>query len=444
MNAAKPGWNRRHFLSATGAATAAMFIPGRVFAQNGQPGANERLDIAGVGVGGMGAGDIRHVPTENIVAICDVDAGAVARSARDFPQAKTYADFRKMFDQQKDIDAVMIATPDHNHAVVAMEAIRRGKHVFCQKPLTHSVHEALELARAAKEAKVATQMGNQGQASEEARLVCEYIWAGAIGKVREIHSWSNRRPDISQRGVRRPSETPPVPDGLDWDLWLGPAPERPYHPCYHPFAWRAWWDFGTGVLGDIGCHNLSAAFKALKLGWPESVEACSTHWPAPPEVKNETAPLASIVTYRFAAEGDRPELTIQWYDGGMMPPMPRGVEPGRPIFDGDGTLIIGDEGMLLGHRLLPEKKQQEYGRPPRVLERSPGHYQEWIDACKGGKPAGSNFVDHAAHLAAVVLMGNIAIRTEQKLLWDADKLQFTNSDAANALLNPPYRAGWTL
>jgi len=198
------------------------------------------------------------------------------------------------------------------------------------------------------------------------------------------------------------------------------------------------------VLGDIGCHNLSAVFKALKLGWPESVEACSTHWNAPDQIKNETAPLASIVTFRFAAEGDRPELLIRWYDGGMMPPLPKEIEGGKNIFVNDGTLIVGDQGMLLGHRLLPESRMQEVGKPPQVLPRSPGHYQEWLDACKGGAPAGSNFVDHAAHLTAVVMMGNVAIRTQEKLYWDAERLQFKNSDLANQLMNPPYRAGWTL
>jgi len=408
-------------------------------------GANDRLNVASVGVGGMGSNDIRQVgATEDVVALCDVDANHLARSAQRFPNAKTYSNFRKMFETQKDIDAVMVGTPDHNHAVVTMMALKMGKHVFCQKPLTHSVHEALEIGKAAKAAGVATQMGNQGQAGEGARLVCEFIWDGAIGPVREIHSWSNRRPDISPRGIPRPKETPPVPSHLDWDLWLGPAPQRPYHPCYHPFAWRGWWDFGTGVLGDIGCHNLSAAFKALKLKWPTSVEACSTHWNAPPEVKNETAPLASIVTYRFAAEGDRPEIVLRWYDGGMMPPQPEGIEAGRNIFENDGTLIVGDKGMLLGHRLLPESRNQDVGRPPQVLPRSPGHYQEWIEACKGGSPAGSNFVDHAAPLAAVVLMGNIAIRTQEKLIWDPEQAKFSNSDAANQLLNPPYREGWSL
>jgi predicted dehydrogenase len=435
--------HRRSFLAGTTAAVAATIIPRHVLGTADRPSANERLNIANVGVGGMGSHDIRSVPGENIVAICDVDANHAAGAAAAFPQAKVYADFRKMFDAQRDIDAVMVATPDHNHAVVTLTALNLGKHVYCQKPLTHSVHEALAVAEAARRAKVATQMGNQGQAGEAARRTCEYIWSGAIGKVREVHAWSNRRPPISPRGIPRPKETPPVPANLNWDLWLGPAPARPYHPCYHPFAWRGWWDFGTGVLGDIGCHNLSTTFKALKLGWPESVEACSTHWAAPPEVTNETAPLASITTFKFPAEGERPAVVVRWYDGGMMPPVPKPFGDQTPFAD-DGTLIVGDEGMLLGDRLLPEARAKEVGDPPPTLDRSPGQYQEWVDACKGGKPAGSNFVDHAGPLAAVVLMGNIAIRTRQKLLWDAEKLRFTNSEEANALLNPPYRDGWTL
>ncbi|MHB8970615.1 MAG: Gfo/Idh/MocA family protein [Pirellulaceae bacterium] len=436
-------FNRRRFLAGTTAATVFSIIPRHVLGAPGQPSANEKLNIAGIGVGGMGAGDIRNVPSENIVAICDVDATHAANAAKPFPGAKIYSDFREMLETQKDIDAVMVATPDHNHAVITMTALRMGKHVFCQKPLTHSVHEAIAIAQAAKAANVATQMGNQGQASEGARLICEYIWSGALGEVREVHSWSNRRPDISPRGIPRPKETPAVPAHLNWDLWIGPSPMRPYHPCYHPFAWRGWWDFGTGVPGDIGCHNLSTAFKALKLGWPESVEACSTHWSAPPEVRQETAPLASIVTFRFAATENRPEIVIKWYDGGMMPPMPKDYALSG-MFDGDGTLIVGDEGMLYGAKLLPEAKAKSLGTPPQKLDRSPGHYQEWIDACKGGKPAGSNFVDHAGPLAAVVLMANIAVRTEEKLYWDAENLRFKNSDAANALLQPPYREGWTL
>lgn len=435
--------SRRRFLAGASAATAFTIIPRHVLGGEGQPAANQKLNIGAVGVGGMGGHDIQRVSSENIVAICDVDARLAAQAAQGFPDAKVYVDFREMIDTHPALDAVMVATPDHNHAVVALAAMRKGKHVFCQKPLTHSVREALEMAKVAAETKVATQMGNQGQASDEARVICEYIAAGAIGAVREIHSWSNRRPDISPRGIARPADQPPVPPELNWDLWLGPAPARPYHPTYHPFAWRGWWDFGTGVLGDIGCHNLSAAFKALKLGWPESVEACSTHWNAPPEIREETAPLASTVTYRFAATADHPDIVLRWYDGGMMPPLPKELGA-ENIFIDDGTLIVGDEGMLLGHQLLPQARAEKIGKPPQTLERSPGHYQEWIDACKGGKPAGSNFVDHAGHLAAVVLLGNIAIRTQQKLYWDADQLKFKNSDRANELLQPPYREGWTL
>lgn len=435
--------NRRRFLAGTASTASFTVIPRHVFGSADQPSANNKLNIAGIGTGGMGSNDIRQVPTENIVAICDVDSNQAKRAAKPFPWAKIYTDFNDLLETEKNIDAVMVATPDHNHAVITMKALKMGKHVFCQKPLTHSVHEALEIKKAAEKAKVATQMGNQGQATEGARLVSEYIQAGAIGKVREIHSWSNRIPDISPRGIPRPKETPAVPANLDWDLWLGPSPYRPYNPCYLPFRWRGWWDFGTGVLGDIGCHNLSAAFKALKLGWPVSVESCSTHWTAPGEIKNETAPKASITTFRFAQKGDQPELTIRWYDGGLMPPIPEELGD-RNIFVNDGTLIVGDSGMLFNHKLLPEKRAKAFGAPPRKLPRSPGHYREWINACKGGKAAGSNFVDHAGHLAAVVLMGNIAIRTQKKLYWDADKLQFKNSRTANHLLNPPYRKGWSL
>jgi predicted dehydrogenase len=406
---------------------------------------SEKLNVAIVGVGGMGFGDISSVAgTENVVAICDVDDRQIKHALGKFPAAKVHADFRRMLDQQKDIDAVMVATPDHLHAVVAMTAMRMGKHVHCQKPLTHSVYEARMIGKAARECKVATQMGNQGQASEESRLVREMITAGAIGHVTEIHAWSNRKPDISPRGIPRPKEMPPVPPYLNWDLWVGPSPIRPYHPCYLPFSWRGWWDFGTGVLGDIGCHQLSTAFKALKLGHPQTVEASSTNWQLPDEISRETAPMASVVRYRFGPDGDRGPVEIFWYDGGIRPERPDELEPQRTFGVDDGVMYVGKRGRMLGHRLIPEARQKEYGKPPTVLTRSPGHYQEWIDACKGGKPAGSNFVDHAAHLAEVVLLGNIAIRANDKLSWDAENLRFTNSETANALINPPYREGWSL
>ena len=431
---------------ATGAAVAAFtIVPRHVLGGPGQTPPSEKLNVASVGVGGMGSGDIRNVGgTENVVALCDVDRRALDRNAPNFPGVKLYSDFRKMLETQKNIDAVMCATPDHNHAVVSMTAIKMGKHVFCQKPLTHSAYEARMLGKAAKEAGVATQMGNQGQAGEEARLIAETIWSGAIGTVREVHAGSNRYPAISPRGIARPKETPPVPAELDWNLWLGPARERPYHPTYLPFSWRGWWDFGTGVLGDIGCHQLSAVFKALKLGDPTSVEASSSNHQCPPEIADETAPLSSITRWSFPADGDRAPVTVTWWDGGLKPPRPEELEPGRKFAEDDWLMIVGDKGKMMGHRLIPDEKAREFGRPPQVLARSPGHYQEWILACKGGAPAGSNFVDHAAHLAEVVLLGNIAIRTKEKLLWDGVNQRFTNSEEANQLINPPYRAGWSL
>ncbi len=405
---------------------------------------NEKLNIAGIGIGGKGGGDVDSVNSENIVALCDVDDRHAAKVYKRYPNAKTYRDYRVMLEKEKDIDAVIIATPDHQHAIIAMAAIQLGKHVFCQKPLTHSVYEARVLAKAAREAGVATQMGNQGQASEEARVLCELVQDGAIGKVREIHGWSNRYPRISARGMARPEGSSPPPDTLDWDLWLGPARSRPFVPhTYQPFVWRGWWDFGCGVLGDIGCHNFSAIFKALNLGAPASVEAISTASQRPPEVNTESAPVASMVHYDFPAEGKRPALTLTWYDGGMMPRRPDELEDGRKFGGGDGMLYVGDKGKILGHRLIPETAMKDYGRPPKTLPRSPGHYQEWIDACKGGKPAGSNF-DFAGPLTEAVLLGNISIRTQKKLFWDSSSMTITNAPEANDYVNPSYRDGWSL
>jgi predicted dehydrogenase len=438
--------NRRQFVAGSAAAAAAFTIVSRhvLGGANMKP-PSEKLNIAGVGLNGMGSGDVHNCASENIVALCDVDQNVLAREAKKYPGAKLHTDFRKMLETQKDIDAVICATPDHNHAMVSMMAIKMGKHIHCQKPLTHSVYEARAIAKAAQEAKVATQMGNQGQAGEEARLIAELIASGAIGTVREVHGWSNRYPQISPRGIRRPTDTPKVPETIDWNLWVGPSPMRPYNPCYHPFAWRGWWDFGTGCLGDIGCHQFSSTFKALKLrGHPTTIESSSTNDQMPPEVANETAPLASVTRWTFPADGDRAAITLTWWDGGMKPARPDELEPDRKFGVDDGLYIIGDKGKILGHRLIPESRAKEVGKPPQILPRSPGHYKEWIEACKGGKPAGSDFVLHAAHLAEVVLLGNIAIRTREKLSWDGPNMKFTNSAAASALLNPPYREGWTL
>ena len=433
---------RRDFISTAAAIATFTVVPSHVLGGPRRVPPSEKLNIAGVGIGGRGEGDLVEVGSENIVALCDVDDKYAAKVFKKYPNAKKYRDFRKMLDQEKNIDAVVIATPDHTHAVVAMTAIKMGKHVYCEKPLAHSIYEVRRLTEAAREAGVATQLGNQGQASEGTRLVSEFIWDGALGPVREVHSWCNR--PISPRGIDRPEETPPVPETLNWDLWLGPAPYRPYHPCYLPFTWRGWWDFGTGVLGDIGCHQFVSIFRALKLGYPTSVEACSSG------VNSETAPLASIVRYDFPAREGMPPVKLTWYDGGLMPARPDELEEGLRFGNADDNLFIGDKGKMLGHRLLPESRSKEYGRPPRVLSRSPGHHKEWINACKGGEPACSNF-DVAGPLTEVVLLGNIALRMGQqlyekglKLYYDGPRMKVTNLPKANKYIHNEYHQGWTL
>jgi hypothetical protein len=435
--------SRRDFMGGAAAVAAFTIVPRHVLGGSGNTAPSDKLNIAGIGVGGQGGGDLGNVSSENIVALCDVDDRRAAGTFNKFPKAKKYKDFRKMLDKEnKNIDAVVVATPDHTHAVATMMAIKMGKHVYCEKPLAHDIFEVRKVTEAAREAKVATQLGNQGQATEETRLVCEFIWDGAIGAVREVHSWCNR--PISPRGLDRPKETPPVPETLDWDLWLGSAPKRPYHPCYLPFSWRGWWDFGTGVLGDIGCHQFAPIFRALKLGYPTSIEACSSG------VNSETAPLASIVRYEFPARGDLPPVKLTWYDGGLMPPRPAELEDGRRYGSADGTLYVGDKGKMLGHRLIPQAKLKEYKQPPRTLPRSPGHHKEWILACKGGPPAGSSF-EVSGPMAEVVLLGNIAVRMGKKLYekglklyYDGPNMRITNVPEANEYIRREYRKGWTL
>ena len=429
-----------------------MVLPGSVLGLRGAVSPSEKLNLAGIGVAGQGGSDLDQLKSENIVALCDVDWAHAAGTFKKFPKARRYKDFRKMLEEQKDIDGVVVATPDHMHAFASMAAIKMGKHVYCEKPLTHSVWEARQVAQAAREHKVATQMGNQGQASEETRRLCELVSDGAIGPVREAHIWTDRPSngllnEYWPQGVGRPHDTPPVPETLDWDLWLGPAPERPYHPAYLPFKWRGWWDFGTGALGDMGCHAFDPVFRALKLGAPTSVEASSSR------VNRETYPLASMVTYQFPARGEMPPVKLVWYDGGLRPPRPAELEDGQVIgmFNGsNGRMLVGDKGKMLGNKIIPESRRKEYTDPPPTLPRSPGHYKEWIEACKGGKPGGSNF-DWAGPLAEAVLLGNVALRaqlredlTRHKLLWDAPNLRITNLPEANQFLRREYRQGWSL
>jgi predicted dehydrogenase len=430
------------------AATAFQVVPGHVLGLNGATPPSGKLNIAGVGVGGQGHGDIRNVSEENIVALCDVDWRHAAGTFREFPQAKQFKDYRRMLDEVKDLDAVVVATPDHVHAFASIAAMQRGLHVYCEKPLTHSVWEARQVALTARKHKVATQMGNQGQASEETRRLSELVWDGAIGKVREAHIWTDRPSqglfkEYWPQGVPRPDDTPAVPEALDWDLWIGPAPYRPFNPIYAPFRWRGWWDFGTGALGDIGCHSFDPVFRALKLGHPLSVEASSSR------VNEETYPLASMVTYQFPARNDMPPCKLVWYDGGLRPPRPEGLEDDEQMGD-NGRLLVGDKGFILGNRVFPESRRREYTSPPKTLPRSPGHHKEWLLACKGGEPAGSNF-DWAGPLAEVVLLGNVPLRvqlrselTRVRLLWDPDKFEFTNMSQANAFLRREYREGWQL
>jgi len=435
--------SRRFFLMGTVAAAAGCATGvsrRRIVGRRVSP--NEKLNIAGIGVGGQGASDLDNLSRENIVALCDVDERRAAQTFRRFPKANRYRDFRVMLEKQKEIDAVVVATPDHVHAVASMMAIKMGKHVYCEKPLTHTIYEARKLAEAAREAGVATQMGNSGQASDGVRLLCEWIWDGAIGPVREVHNWSDRPLGWWPQGIERPKGTSPVPAGVDWDLWLGPAPYRPYNPAYLPFVWRGWFDFGTGALGDMGCHSFDPIFRALKLGHPTSVEASST------EVFKETYPLASIVRYRFPARGDMPPVELTWYDGGLKPGRPEELEERQEMGKG-GTLFVGDKGEMVGiprrrgGMLLPRSRRQEYTPPPKTLPRSPGHFEEWIEACKGGKPAGANF-EFASLVTEVVLLGNIAVRTGKKLRWDGPNLKITNVREANDYLHCEYRQGWTL
>lgn len=460
---AKKSWqtniSRRDFISGAAAAAAFTIVPRSVLGGPGNTPPSDKLNIAGVGIGGMGKNNIRSCGEENIVALCDVDWAYAAEVFKKYPKARKWKDFRKMLDEQKDIDAVVIATPDHAHAIVAMAAMERGKHVYVQKPLTRTVYEARMLTEAARKYKVATQMGNQGHSDEGTRLVCEWIWNGAIGDVREVHCWTNR--PVWPQGIGRPEGTPPVPETLDWDQWIGPAPYRPYNTAYHPFNWRAWLDFGAGALGDMGCHVMDAAFWALKLKYPVSVEASHSYdvremWK---RVENkESYPRASIVHYKFPAREGMPPVKLHWYDGGILPEQPDDLEPGRSISklgsDGSGTLFMGDKGILVcgcyggSPRLIPEAKMREFERPPKTLPRidggKDGHERDWIQACKGGKPACSNF-DYSGPLTETVVMGNLAILNPGKRLnWDGEKMKVTNDEQANAYVNVPYREGWSL
>lgn len=449
------GISRRTALRAGGAAAIFTIVPRHVLGGPGFIAPSERVNVAGIGAGGMGGGDIAtHAKNgANIVALCDVDEIRAAGSFQNFPKARRYKDFREMLEKEEGhIDAVTVGTPDHTHAVATMAAIRAGKHVYCQKPLTHTLHECREITKAATAAGVATQMGNQGHASEGARLTNEWIRAGVIGDVREVYVWSDRAGHLWKQGIARPADTPPVPASLDWDLWLGPVAHRPYHPAYVPVSWRGWRDFGTGALGDMGCHIIDHPVWALELGAPSTVEASTTLDGSrlPDNSPNfDTFPIASRITYEFPARGDQPPVRMIWYDGGLMPATPAEMAPGEKL-PTNGVLYIGSKGKMYhgSHggmpQLLPAALHEQAKQVAKSIERSPGHYEEWLLACKGGPMPVSNFA-YAGPMTETVLLGVLALRAPgRRLEWDSANQRVTNAPELNEFVHIEYRKGWSL
>ncbi|QDE37921.1 Gfo/Idh/MocA family oxidoreductase [Luteibacter pinisoli] len=497
--------SRRNFLAGTAiAATGLLIVPRHVLGGVGHTAPSDRLNIAGVGVGGMGGNNIRALASQNIVALCDVDWGYTDKNfhkmfadvgqmqakldkaptaakrkelqdridqtrllAKKYDSIKRYTDFRRMLEQQKDIDAVVIATPDHLHATIASAAMALGKHVYVQKPLTWSVFEAREMARKAREnPKLATQMGNQGHSTDDTRLIHEYIDAGAIGEVREVHAWTNRPLGYWPQGVPRPQTVPapsatswdmdavnarlanamagnyPKPQGLEWDLFLGPGPEIDYHPLYHPFNWRGWVDWGMGALGDMGAHLIDSPFWSLDLGFPTSIETVSTPF------NNASYPTGTMTYYDFPARGEKPPVRLTWYDGNLLPPDLEALGAGQ-MHDG-GTLYVGSKGKLVHEtygdnpRLLPQSLHDAVGTPPKKFARvTTSHEMNWANACKGIGKTTSPF-EYAAQLTEVMLLGIVALRTGHRIEYDAQNMQVTNIPEANQFLRREYRAGWTL
>jgi predicted dehydrogenase len=449
--------SRRGFLAATGASAFATFhvVPRHVLGGSGYTPPSVTVHVAGIGAGGMGGGDIAtHARNgAKIVALCDVDDDRAAGTFRNFPKARRYKDFRRLIEKEaKNIDAVTVGTPDHIHAVAAMAAIRAGKHVYCQKPLTHSLYECRALTSAARAAGVMTQMGNQGHATEGARLTNEWIQAGVIGEIREVHVWSDRAGRLWKQGISRPTDRPPIPAALDWDLWLGPTAARPYHPAYVPVNWRGWRDFGTGALGDMGCHIIDHPVWALALGAPSTVEARCTLDGSFLEGNTpnlETYPIASMITYGFPARGSQPAVRMTWYEGGLMPPTPAEFPRDRRLED-NGVLYVGSLGVMhhSSHggmpEVFPEALRAKAAAAAKTMARSPGHYEEWLNACKGGPRPVSNF-DYAGPLTEIVLLGVLSLYAPgRRLEWDSANLKVANAPDLDRFIHPDFRKGWTL
>ena len=440
--------SRRQFLkTSTAAASAVIVAPAIVRGTN----LNEKLNIAIIGCGGRGAANLQGVGSENIVALCDVSDAAVAAASQNYPQARRTADFRRLFDHANEFDAVVVSTCEHTHAFATLPALQLKKHVYCEKPLTHNVHEARVIREAAAQATVATQMGTQIHAEDNYRRVVELVQAGAIGAVREVHVWVSRawgwQPSLAEAKryedivtlQNRPTETQPVPAGLDWELWLGPAPMRPFHGTYVPGPkWYRWWDFGNGTMSDLGSHMIDLPFWALRLRAPLTIEAKG------PPPHPELAPASMQATYEYAARGSMPAVKLTWYQGAYKPDLWTAGE--IPQWK-SGVLFVGDEGMLQSdyfqHALLPEQKFADFQRPAPTIPKSIGHYAEWINACKTGAPTTCNF-EYAGWLTEANHLGNVAFRTGKKLEWDFEQLQARNAPEADQFIKREPRSGWSL
>ncbi len=424
---------RRDFLK-TSAAGAALLSSGvwTGVAAAASRAASEKLNVACIGTANRAAADVGGVKAENIVALVDIDKNYLDRAAGQFPSARTYADYREMLSSEKGkIDAVVVATADHHHAPASIRAIRAGLHVYCEKPLTHTVAEARLVAQEAKRMGVATQLGTQIHAGDNYRRVVEIIQSGAIGDVKEVHVWVGK----GWGGGDRPEGGQEPPASLSWDLWLGPAPVRPFWPGkYHPAQWRRWWDFGNGTLGDMACHYMDLPFWALKLRHPISCKAEG------PEVHPETCPLGLIVHYEFPSRDAGSPLKLTWYDGNKIP-----KQIGGQRVPGAGVMFIGTEGQMFAnygsYKLFPQEKFAGFKPPAQTIPKSIGHHAEWIKACKDGSPTTCNF-DYSGALSEAVLLGNVAYRSGQPLEWDAKTLKAANCQAADKFITKKYRAGW--
>jgi predicted dehydrogenase len=440
--------DRRSFLQASAALAAGLTqaAPRYLRARD----THNKLNIAVIGAGGRGASNLEGVSSQNIVALCDVSKPALARASKKHPRARQEEDFRKLFDHAKEFDAVVVSTCEHTHAFATLAALQLGKHVYCEKPLTHNIAEARIIREAAAKAKVATQMGIQIHSWDNYRRVVELIRSGAIGPVREVHVWVSRAwglqsPEDSKKNgdivsvTDRPKETVVAPADLNWDLWLGPAPTRPFHPVYVPGPkWYRWWDFGNGTMSDLGSHWNDLPFWALELRAPLSVEA------AGPTAHPEIAPASMQATYEYAARKDQPAVRVTWYQGANKPaPWTEGKIPKWR----DGVLFVGDKGMLLSdygkHVLLPEKEFADYKRPKAFISKSPGHYEEWLEACKTGRPTSADF-EYSGWLTEANHLGNVAFRVGKKLIWDPVTMTAKGCPEADAFIRREYRKGWKL